>query len=238
MKVKTYTTNHDSDLLKQIDNNGGQFTAEEATWLSEKEDDGSIKTKQDLLDYYDKNNGIKINSILMFLDFLKSSKCKNILSLGAGECVMEYTLKINLPKDINIVACDFNSFYIKRAKEFFPEIIVKEYDFFKDNIKDFKNKLNINFDCAVFFGSSYAMDDYDFIRTFNDLKKIGVKYILDFQPGFIAEDCVGPDPEEYNGKCHGYLRSWNELKRIYDQANLKIKVILSLADYKYVAICV
>uniref|UniRef100_A0A6M3JZL7 Putative methyltransferase n=1 Tax=viral metagenome TaxID=1070528 RepID=A0A6M3JZL7_9ZZZZ len=239
MKVKTYTSNHNINLLMQIDNNGGQFTAKEASWLAEKEYGNVFKTKKDLLDYYWKNNRIKLNSLIVFLDFIVTNKCKNILSLGAGECVMENFLKVNLPEEIKIIATDFNSFFIKRAKEFFPKLISEEFDFFKDDIKSFQKKLNIKFDCAVFFGSAYIMDDYDFIRLFNDLKKVGVKYIFDFQPGFIDEDAAGPklSTTKYNGKCHGFLRSWSELKSLYKKANLKLALELSLPDYKYVAIC-
>jgi len=88
-----------------------------------------------------------------------------------------------LPEDSKVVATDFNSFFIKKAKLHFPSIIPVEFDFFKDDLSDLQKKLKLDFDLAVFFGSAYVMDDPDFIRHFSKLKEIGVKRIIDFHGG-------------------------------------------------------
>jgi len=150
-----------------------------------------------------------------------------------------------LPEDSKVVATDFNSFFIKKAKLHFPSIIPVEFDFFKDNPSDLQ-KLKIDFDIAVFFGSSYVMNDSDFIRQFSGLKEIGVKKIIDFHAGYIpwkrfpivilSEVIAKINPRRYRGKFHGYGRSRDELRRLYKLAGLELILETSVSPYKYVAV--
>ena len=51
MKIKLYTLSHDVNILKEIDNNGGQFTAEEHAYAVKKEyEETTYKTKEQLID--------------------------------------------------------------------------------------------------------------------------------------------------------------------------------------------
>ncbi|MEW6482579.1 MAG: hypothetical protein AB1397_06235 [bacterium] len=85
---------------------------------------------------------------------------------------MEYLLKCALPNR-KVIAADFDSYFIKKAQEFFPEILAIQYDFFKDNYLVFKETLGIECDLAVFFGSAYVMNDDDFVIQFSALREGG-----------------------------------------------------------------
>src|SRR3990167_655141 len=130
VKIKIYTLSHDVDLLKEIDNDGGQFTAEEHAYAIEKEFGETIfKTRENLLRHYLPGNLPKLGSLGFLIDSIKRNGYRNILSLGAGQCVLEYLLKMSLPEESQVVACDFDSFFVKKAREFFPEIIAERFDF-------------------------------------------------------------------------------------------------------------
>lgn len=258
MKRKLYTLSHDLKLLKEVDNDGGQFTAEEHAYIVEREFGQSVfKTKEDLLRYYLPGNLAKIASLGFLIDMIKNNEYKSILSLGAGPCVLEYLLKLSLPEETRVIACDFDAFFIEKAKAFFPEIIAARFDFFKDDIMSLQSAIGAKFDLAVFFGSAYAMDDPEFIKLFGDLKKAGVKQMIDFHAGFmdwkhVIINVLRPirtnsavrkifrrppiTREGYWGKFHGYSRSRSELRRLYRKSGLEILREIWVAGYKYVAI--
>jgi hypothetical protein len=118
MKRKIYTRSHNVELLKEIDHNGGRFTAEEHAEVIEKEFSKTIfKTRENLIREYSIN---VLEPRLSFLvNFIKENKYHNILSLGAGPCVNEYFLKRALSENAKVVACDFDAFFIQKAQEFF-----------------------------------------------------------------------------------------------------------------------
>lgn len=120
MKRKLYTYSHDDELLKEIDSDGGRFTAEEHAYAVEKElGQTKFKTRENLIHKYLADN---LDPRLRFLmEFIEGNKYSNILSLGAGSCVNEYFLKMVLPGDTKVVACDFDDFFIHKAKEFFSD---------------------------------------------------------------------------------------------------------------------
>lgn len=259
MKRKLYTLSHDVGVLKEVDNNGGQFTAEEHAYAIEKEFGETVfKTKENLLRNFLPGNLLKLGALGFLIDSIKKNEYRNILSLGAGQCVLEYLLKMSLPEESKVVACDFDSFFIEKAKEFFPEIIAKRFDFFKDEISSLQSEFNMGFDLAVFFGSAYVMDDKEFIKLFSDLKNIGVKEIIDFHAGYmdwkgVISNYLHPlsrNPavrrilhkppiavEGYRGKFHGYSRNRSELIKLYKSSGLELRGETSVAgSYKYVAI--
>ncbi|MEN6488498.1 MAG: hypothetical protein ABFD66_06390 [Smithella sp.] len=255
MKRKMYTLSHRIDLLEKVDNGGRQFTADEHAYVMEREFGKTVfGAKENLLRYYLWNNPLKLSALGFLINFVGRSKCRNILSLGAGECVLEYLLKLSLPEESQVVACDFDSFFMKKAKEYFPEIISCQFNFFEDEIESLQIELNINFDLVVFFGSTYVMDDASFSRLFKDLKKIGVPRIIDFYAGYMDMKSVCLQPlrmvpivrrllrrplgggGNYRGKFHGYSRSRSELRNLYASAGWKILKEMSISVYKYASI--
>ena len=262
MKRKLYTKSYDMDILKEIDNGGGLFTAQEHAWSSEKQIGNTfLKTKDDLFchlfrDLLQGNLGA-YPPLQFFKEYVITNQYKNVLSLGSGSCLNEYLLKVSLPGDVTIVAADFDDYLIKKAGQFFPEIIPVTFDFCKDEVSDLENKLKLKFDIAVFFASAYIMDDFLFIKTFRRLKDSGVREIMDFHAGYIdlrsfitylstpltknnfvrklfGKPLVGKN--DCAGKFHGYARSRSELRSLYKRSGLKIIKELSIGNYKYVAI--
>lgn len=49
MKIKMYTLSHDEALLKEINNRGGQFTAEEHAYVTKKGSGKYFETKENLM---------------------------------------------------------------------------------------------------------------------------------------------------------------------------------------------
>ena len=107
------------------------------------------------------------------------------------------------------------------------------------------------------------MDDKEFIKLFCDLKKIGVKNIIDFHAGYmdswdvlrhVKNDYLIPktirtnyylrkilrkptlSSGNYRGKFHGYSRGRGELRKLYKKSGLKIQKEISTNSYKYIAI--
>jgi len=247
MKIKLYTKSHDEALLKEVDHGSGQFMASEHAYVIEKEFGKYFETRESLIRWYLAQNSSKLSALAFLIKYCNDNGYKNVLSLGAGACVLEYLLRYALPDDGKVVAIDFNSFFIKKAKLHFPSIIPAKFDFFKDDLSDLQKKLKLDFDLAVFFGSAYVMDDSDFIRHFSKLKEIGVKRIIDFHAGYISRRKIPViilskvlnkiRSHRYRGKFHGYGRSRGELRKLYKQAGLDLIQEASIAPYEYVSIC-
>ena len=187
MIKKLYTHSHSIDLLKEIDNDGEQFTAEEHAYIMKTAFGKNVyKTRENLLRHWFSIDHSKLGSLSYLIEEINTKEFKNILSLGAGYCVLEYLLELSLPEKVKVIACDFDSFLIDKAKDFFPSITTKYFDFFSDDIKSLQSKLNIEFDLVVFFGSAYVMNNMEFIKLFGDLKKLGVKQVIDFHAGYSS----------------------------------------------------
>ena len=255
MIKKLYTLSHSMDLLKIIDNNGGRFTSKEHSHITQKEFGINVfKNKQSLLHHSMPKSLEKIADLKFLIDLIKIKESKNILSLGAGDCVLEYLLQKALPETMRVVATDFDTFYVEKAKEFFPDITTEYFDFLKDDLTELQSKLSIKFDIVVFFGSAYVMNNEEFINFFEGLKKEGVKTIVDFHAGYMTKKMfmrhtlsffldnpvirkiLGKPLIEYKGKFHGYSRNHSELTRLYKKAGLTIEKELSGSDHDYIAV--
>lgn len=247
MKVKLYTKSHDEALLKEIDRGEERFTASEHAYLVEREFGKHFETKESLVQWYLAQDSRKLPALNFLKQQCNDNGYKNILSLGAGPCVLEYLLKQELPKDCKVVATDFDPFFIKKAKLHFPSIISEEFDFVKDDFRLLVKKTKLDLDIAVFFGSSYVMDDAEFIRQFRRLKEIGIKKIFDFCVGYISRRKIPIfilssmvnkiRPLSYRGKFQGYGRTRGELRRLYKLTGIDLIQETSVAPYEYVVIC-
>jgi SAM-dependent methyltransferase len=258
MKRKIYTLSHNLAILKEIDNTGGQFTASEHSYATKKEFGETIyKTKENLLRHYLPVYLPLLSNLGFLIDSIRKNEYKNILSLGCGPSVLEHILKMLLPEESKLIACDFDAFIVEKVRKFFPELIVERFDFFKDDVKILQSKLNIEFDLVVFFASAYVMDDPGFIKLFSSLKKVGVKQVIDFHAGYLSTKDViisylkplttnpivrkwfhkPPVTEKgYRGKFHGYERTRSELRRLYKNSGLELQKEISVSSFKYVAI--
>lgn len=227
--------------MAEIGNNERQLSAEEFAEFYESKYKQNFKTKKQLLDWYAATDSTKFPVVDFLAEHIRSHKYKSVLSLGAGPCVLEYMLKEKLP-DTRVVATDFNPFFVNNAKRLFPSITVAAFDFFKDGNSCLK-EFGVDFDIAVFFGSSYVMDDDIFIRQFSGLHELGVKSIIDFQAGYLPLRNI---PRTLisrilrlgnaNGKFHGYCRTKGELRRLYLNSGYACIEEKSIGNYEYVAI--
>ncbi|MDD5629619.1 MAG: class I SAM-dependent methyltransferase [Elusimicrobia bacterium] len=260
MKIKLYTKGYDEELLKKVDNQGGQFTAEELTWLTEQELGRQYETRQKHLEAEFGPGYKKLETVPWLVDFIRAHGLRNIVSLGAGTCGLEYLLSCCLGRSVRITAADFNKFLIAKAQEHFGDSLdAVSFDFFKDRFAEIKNA---PFDLAVFYGSAYVMDDDDFVRLFRDIRKSGCARVIDFHGGFLngrqvlrkrvsswLDACprlkaavkaalrLPPQKDGYRGKFHGYGRSRSALELLYRQAGWEIGEVVSLADsYGYIAV--
>lgn len=256
MKLRLYTkTSANLDLLKNIDSCGGKFTSEEHAMLIKSELEGVVKTKEEYLHNYLLGNWVKLSSLEFLIKRIIDNQYNNILSFGSGYCVLEYLLKLSLPKGAKVIATDFDSYLIQKANIFFPEISSSVFNFSTDDMKDFQKALDLKFDIAVFFGSTYVMEDGEFIKLLRGLKNNGMREIVDFNADYmrvndflyyflepicksnlIRKLCgkVPIDKNEYIGKFHGYLRSRGELRYLYRKSGLRIVKETSVGPYKYV----
>lgn len=235
--IRLYTKSYDIGLLKQTGNS--LFTGEEYARVTEVEFAKILESKESAIRY---DIPEKLKALCFLICHIMSKGYKNVLSLGAGRCTLEYLMKEILPEDIKIVATDFNQYYLNRAKHLFPEVTVLPFDFFKDDVMDITKNTGIKFDVAVFLGSAYAMDDKTFIKLFSRLKEIGIKEIVDFHAGYlIIKDLIYymllwlkeypairrlfRKQPIYRGKLHGYARTCWELRWLYKKAGWKIKEV-------------
>ena len=256
MKNKLYTQSHNKALLDEIGN--GQFTSEEHAFVLEKEfGDTVFSSRESLLKYYLSNNINKLCALQLLNSIVVTKGYRNILSLGAGPCVLEYLLKLSLSESTNVIASDFDAFFIEKASVYFPEVLALRFDFFNDSINSFLSENNIKADLAIFFGSAYVMDDNDFIKLFKGLKECGVSQVIDFHAGYM--DCIGViksiiSPVTKNrkirklfgksqtidlqkaGKFHGYSRSRSELMRLYRSSGWTVVRKIKVSGYKFIAI--
>lgn len=181
MKIKLYTSYY-NDLEM---NREKLLSSEEHSYASEKKMGNIYDSRESAVRYFLSQNYYKLGHLGFLIGFIYENKCKNILSLGAGISVLEYLLKNALPEESVVCAADYDGFLVAAAKKFFPEISAVEFDFTKDDLRELKGKFNADFDLAVFFHSAYALDDDEFVKLFSDLKKSGVKYVIDFHAGII-----------------------------------------------------
>jgi hypothetical protein len=257
-----YTISHNIEILKEIDNGGGRFTAEEHEYAIKKEFSANFDSRESLLRYWFNAGGTKQLATLAFLiQFINENGFKKIISLGAGTCVLEYFLKFALPEDAKIAATDFNRFYVDRAKMLLPGIITAKYDFFKDDFKELTRSIGFNPEIALFLGSTGVMDNDELINVLKQLKNSGIRCVIDFQGLFatwkvklryLRNDLIYPLASNetlrkalgkrrlsdiYKGKLLGYVRDRGELLRLYQASGFKeIEEMKLRPAYEYAAI--
>ena len=249
MKKKLFTLSHKESNLKILDQKK-VFSAGEHALISESElQDSILSDKNKLIEYsFNQNLNLKYFALREAINRINEKGYKKVLSLGSGMSDLEYFLYLGLSKYIKIVRSDFDTYFVKKANEFFPEFKTIKFDFFHDSI----SSLNENFDIAIFFGSAYVMDDLEFIRLFQDLKDGGFKEIIDFHAGYMPKvehfkNYLRPtyrflknlffNQKKYAGKFHGYWRSENELIKLYRLAGWKShKIIRNKGCYKFTCI--
>lgn len=240
MKIKLYTKSYNKRILEKIDSKNDYFSSEEhsaASRLSYKNLDAICKER--IINNYIVNNGIALSQLKCVLEFIDQNKCKQIVSFGSGESVLEYLLSICL-NESKLYAVDFDKFYIENGKKYLEHsnLTIDYFDFFSSKTDDLFNKHNIKPDLCIFFGSSYVLDDDDFIIFFNNLKKIGVKNVIDFYAGCVNYFDIVKYYLKYfskKGKFHGYGRTKSLIRKLHKKSGWKSMKEINVANYKIVS---
>jgi hypothetical protein len=244
MKLKLYSTS-----WAKLGKKDEQLSSDDYAKFCQDNFGKYFETKESLLDWYLKTDSAKLTALDFLKKHISEKGCHSVISFGAGPCVLEHLLKKKLP-NLKVIATDYNPFYVDNAKRLFPELEVRKYDFFKDDISDLE-KEGVSADLAVFFGSTYVMDDELFIKQLGDLHKIGITEAIDFHAGYLPlrklprtllsqafrKISFKLNLNLMKGKFHGYCRTRGELKRLYKNAGFTRIIETSLGLYEYVAIC-
>ena len=255
MKIKLYTQNHDLEFLGNIENNDEIFSAKAHAYMTEKQFGPKFDSPQKLINGYLNLDHNKLEALSFLIDYIKLNNIKNMISFGAGECVLEHILSgICSPPEFKIIATDFDEFFIEKAKEFFPNISPFKFDFFTDNLIDFCKDKMTNIDLGISFNSLYVMDDFQFIDFLKQCHALEIKKIIYFSSATLSLSAIIKHlifqnnnirklfnkkliNHKNKGKFHGYARSKSQLKKIFKKGGYSILKNTSLhRSYKNVYI--
>ena len=93
MIIKQYTTEFkDSDLDSESIDFEKRFSSKERSNLYTNLQKEYQNSKDTLISHYVSHNSDKLTSLIFIKDIILQYKLKNIISLGAGECVLEFLL--------------------------------------------------------------------------------------------------------------------------------------------------
>lgn len=266
MIIKLYTDYPNPEILHDV-NREELFTAQEHTHIVEEEFAHKFLTKETLMQWYLSENYSKLRALGFLIDYLKKNNFDNIISFGSGPCVLEYLLLEALSHDINIWTTDFDSFFIRKSNEIFPDLKSVVFDFYKDNLLNLTESIDEKIEFGFSFGSFYTMDNPTFISFLKDCNKIGIERIIDFHAGYLpfAEKLniikwslikrMIPSAFRHNsmirrlfgkqavkpagpiGKLHGYRRDLAELKKVYKSGGYRISKVFNM-DPSYKAVII
>ena len=143
--------------------------------------------------------GYIANTIYLAL-FFNNSYPITILSLGSGNCALEYLLCSYLPSGSKIIATDYDKYLLSKAKGFFPELDVRFFDFRNDKLDVVFPKEKI--DMILSIASTHVLADIEFIDFIGCIKSKGVKVIIDVVVDFFADHSLAQleRNKEYNDK--------------------------------------
>ncbi len=235
---------------------GGQFTAEEHAYAVEQEFAEQFASQQVLVRHYLNNNSKKLENLGFAIKVTHAHHATRILSLGAGQCVLEWFLQMAIAKPGFVFATDFDAYFVRKASELFPELKTSTFDFAHDNVEDLVAQCELPLDLAVFFGSAYVMDDATFIKIFVQLREAGIPRIIDFHAGAttLRRMCITttlgylaskptvrrlthkPTKPAYRGKFHGYERDIRAIRKLYAAAGWEIGEEHTHLEYPYTAV--
>ncbi len=218
---------------------GRQSTAEEHAYTVEQEFAAQFTSQQVLVQHYLNDNKNKLGNLGFVIKVAHDHQATRILSLGAGQCVLEWFLQMAIADPGFVFATDFDAYFVRKASELFPELKTSTFDFARDNVEEFVAQCEVPLDLAVFFGSAYVMDDATFINIFAPLREAGIPRIIDFHAdattlrrmcinatlGYLASKPAVrrlAHKPAYRGKFHGYERNIRAIRKLYAAADWQI----------------
>src|SRR5262245_56710487 len=133
MKRRLYTFAHNESLVKTMAREDSPFTAEEHAAVIEKESSAHFQSTDTLLKWHLSTNSTKLTTVGFITAQMYKMNFKNVVSFGAGLSVTEYLLKCALGNNAQVLASDFDVYYMQRAAVLFPSLKTATFDFFKDD---------------------------------------------------------------------------------------------------------
>ena len=257
MKFKLYSHSYPNVVLEKFESNDNIFDANDHAWATKIQFPSHVwDSKENWMAYFLSQESKVESQLQLIIDVGQSINFRSVMSFGAGSFCREYLLKIALPQDIQVVACDFDEELVKKSSQFFPEIKSIKFDFFSDNLAEHLHNFNSNkIDLAFFSSSSYVLNDQEFLNLFRQIKDAGVKRVIDFHGGvvdfrlmlhyllrpitsinFIRKIFKVHELPKFKGKFHGYIRSRRELIRLYEKSGFEVISSQPVGDFKFVAI--
>jgi len=108
MKIKQYSSRHSRSLLEQIGEYESRFTSEEYALAVEKDFFEMYSSRDALMQWFMTESPEKLKAIPFLIQHIYEYGYRNILSLGAGESVLEHLLAQVMPETSRVVASDYN----------------------------------------------------------------------------------------------------------------------------------
>ncbi len=238
VKMLEYTTEY-SDEAKAVQKNGDFLNSTDHSEMSKIDFMSHYSSRPELIEWYFGylSNERKLDAVGKTAMLIKQKGYRKILSFGSGPGILELFLKQMFGNKVDIMATDYDLFYVEEGRKLLGEdILFEQFDFYNDDL----NKLLESFfpDLVVFFGSSCSMDDNTYYNFLTTLKKLGVRAILSFEAGIISEKemrmkkirlCIDsvrrfykriPKNELHN--VHAYVRTKKELEHILYRSNFLV----------------
>lgn len=241
-------------MLAKIGESGRPFSAREHALLSEKEWGPHLGSRDAALLFYLTHNWKKFPAVGFVLEQARIHHWEHVLSLGAGLGVLEHFIALGLAPRGAVTITDFDSFLVDRAKTFFPELNARPLDFLKDDALAFLRGVSRPVDAVMFFGSSYVMDDSEFVALGRQLHAAGVNGVVDFHAAPLGLKVLLSEAGPVGalrrlpivrwllrrgpvGKFHGYARSRRHMRSLYAAAGFRTVSEHRVAEYEQVLVC-
>ena len=159
---------------------------EELSLSRQRRSDNKFRSRQDLLDWGKRHDGIKFAVGEYLAIYLKKLSAKSILSLGCGECYHEYAIKLAAP-EIKITATDFDPFVVEKVRAFLPEIDTAEvFDIKQDDFSRFQGK----YDTVLMIGVDYVLSDDEVVDFLKKVSIVNANHFIMISDSYIASSQV------------------------------------------------
>ncbi|MDA2936670.1 hypothetical protein MYX75_00185 [Acidobacteria bacterium AH-259-A15] len=142
-----------------------------------------LGTKKELLDFWAERETFKIPMSRFLAELIESRGYKSVLSLGAGDAVIESIQNRWLSLD-RFTVSDFDPYVIERVRAFFPELEAHVLDIKSQAFYESESFLR-EFDVLQIIGLVYVLSDKELLRFLSYLRQVNIPIILAFTGDWI-----------------------------------------------------
>ena len=239
--IKLYSYNHASKTLKKY--SGSTISASLRHKISKMEFTEELKSRDEYVRHFLKLDKNKFDAVSVLIDFINVNSIKSIVSLGSGSGLLEFIL-CQLNHNLTVTAMDFDSALTQAANSYFSPNSSSNLKYLELDMRDFDAiaPTIANADLIVSFGALYIYDDLEYKRLLSVLKNHNVRYLVDFHAGCLSsfgmvrtqiKNMLSVIINRHKlGIHHGFGRTDNQIRRIYDQSDYNIIQSASLTSYR------